>query len=73
MIKEIINKVKKSEYLLVAVSGGPDSMALLDMLYKMNFKLIVCNVNYKTRAESDLEEEIVRSYCSKRNVLFLVK
>jgi len=73
MIKEIINKVKKSEYLLVAVSGGPDSMALLDMLYKMNLKLIVCNVNYKTRAESDLEEEIVRSYCSTRNILFFSK
>ena len=45
-----------SKTYLLACSGGPDSMALLDMLYKQDFKLIVCHVNYKTREESDLEE-----------------
>lgn len=57
---------------LVACSGGPDSMALLDMLYKAKFKLIVCHVNYKTRDESDSEEELVREYCKKNNIKLYV-
>lgn len=73
MNKEFIKELKEDDYLLVAVSGGPDSMALLDILYKLNLNLIVCNVNYKTRVESDIEEEIVRSYCVKKNILFFGK
>ena len=58
---------------IVACSGGPDSMALLDMLYKANFKIIVCHVNYKTRDESDSEEQLVRRYCKKNNLQFYVE
>jgi len=73
MNKEFIKELEKDDYLLVAVSGGPDSMALLNMLYELDLNLIVCNVNYKTRVESDIEEEIVRSYCIERNILFFGK
>ena len=62
-----------NEYYLVGVSGGPDSMALLDKLYNRGFKLIVCNVNYKTRKESDYEERIVRDYCKSKDILFFSK
>ena len=58
---------------LVAVSGGPDSMALLDMLVKEKYNLMVANVNYHTRAESDLEEKLVKDYCVKHNIPFFVK
>ena len=71
MNKELFKNI--NEYYLVGVSGGPDSMALLDILYCMGLKLIVCNVNYKTRAESDYEEEIVKDYCFKRGILFFNK
>ena len=73
MNKKFIKTLNSNDYLLVAVSGGPDSMALLNMLYELNLNLIVCNVNYKTREESDKEEEIVRSYCNDRNILFFGK
>ena len=73
MIKDFIKELKTDDYLLVGVSGGPDSMALLDMLYKLNLNLIVCNVNYKTRVESDYEEKLVKDYCIKRNILFFCK
>ena len=62
-----------NDYYLVGVSGGPDSMALLDKLYKLGLKLIVCNVNYKTRVESDYEEKIVCEYCDKRGILCFSK
>ena len=53
---------------IVACSGGPDSMALLDMLKNHNFNLIVAMVNYKTRDESDAEEDLVRKYCKNNNI-----
>ncbi len=60
----------KNGLYLVACSGGPDSMALLDMLYKQNYHLIVALVNYKKRAESDEEKEMVNNYCNQRNISF---
>ena len=57
-----------SQKYIVACSGGPDSMALLDMLRNHNFNIIVAMVNYKTRLESDDEEILVKNYCQKYNI-----
>lgn len=57
-----------SKKYIVACSGGPDSMALLNMLVNHNFNVVVAMVNYKTRFESDLEEELVRNYCKSHNI-----
>ena len=57
-----------NKYSLVAVSGGSDSMALLDMLYNKNINLIVCHVNYGFRDSAYRDELIVREYCEKRNI-----
>lgn len=47
--------------ILVAVSGGPDSMFLL---YKYrNKKIVVAHVNYHLRSNSNLDESIVRKFC----------
>lgn len=53
---------------LVAVSGGPDSMALLDMMFKQGLKISVAHVNYHLRESSLRDERIVRQYCSDRNI-----
>ena len=55
----------KEKTYVVAVSGGPDSMALLNMLYEQGFKLIVCLVNYNTREECIVEQTKVRELLSK--------
>lgn len=57
---------------LVAVSGGADSMALLDMLRKNNFSLRVAHVNYKKRNTSDRDEQIVSEYCKKYHIPYFV-
>ena len=62
-----INYPKDKTY-LVAVSGGPDSMALLDMLLKENFNIIIAHVNYKTRDESDAEEAMVKEFAKSHNI-----
>ena len=48
---------------IVGVSGGPDSMFLLDNLRIAEYKLIVAHVNYKKRIDSDYDESIVKNYC----------
>ncbi|NLY63167.1 MAG: tRNA lysidine(34) synthetase TilS [Erysipelothrix sp.] len=54
--------------ILVAVSGGPDSMALLDMLAKEDYELLVVHVNYHVRDNSNLDEQLVKDYCHKHNI-----
>ncbi len=53
---------------IVAVSGGPDSMALLDQLYKSGKDLAVAHVNYQHRDTAFRDEKIVKEYCFKRNI-----
>lgn len=58
----------KDQLYLVAVSGGPDSMALLDLLFQNGYALIVAHVNYKKRKESDQEQQIIEKYCQEKNI-----
>ncbi|VEU72973.1 tRNA(Ile)-lysidine synthase [Mycoplasmopsis gallopavonis] len=57
--------MRKNKYLL-AVSGGADSMFLLDA-YK-NKNLIVCYVNYNQREDSKLDEQLVQDFCNKNKI-----
>ena len=63
-------KFDKNSTYLVAVSFGPDSMALLDLLIKEQLHLVVCHVNYHKRDVSNAEEEALRDYCKKHNIIF---
>jgi len=49
--------------LLVAVSGGIDSMVLLQLLSKTNHHLAVAHCNYQLREEADLETKLVKRIC----------
>lgn len=53
---------------VVAVSGGPDSMALLDQLYVNKKDIAVAHVNYQHRDTAFRDEEYVKEYCRKRNI-----
>ena len=59
---------------LVAVSGGSDSLALLDILKNKNeYNLIVVHVNYNYRDSSTRDEMIVKGYCKKNNIKYYIK
>jgi len=60
----------KAKSFLAAVSGGPDSMCLLDK-YKRYIK-VVCHINYKKRKSADRDQKIVEAYC-KNNKIILEK
>jgi tRNA(Ile)-lysidine synthase len=57
-----LNLDKQIKY-LVAVSYGPDSMALLSSMVEQGFNVEVAYVNYKKRKESDQEAKALKRYC----------
>lgn len=58
---------------LIAVSGGPDSMALLDMCTSAGISCAAAHVNYHHRPEAEEEEAYVRSFCRERGIPCHVK
>jgi len=72
---EKYNLLNSNSSLLVAFSGGVDSLCLLDVLYDLskdyNFKLAAAHLNHNWRAEeSKREEEKAREYCHSKNIAF---
>lgn len=53
---------------VIAVSGGPDSMALLDLAFKSNLDIYVLHVNYHKRESALRDQMIVQEYCVKNNI-----
>lgn len=70
-LKENINK---NDIVVVACSGGPDSMCLLSLVNELknelNLKIIVAHVNHKLRIESEEEKEMVENYSKENNLIF---
>lgn len=65
--------IKKNDNIIIGVSGGPDSMFLLSILYKLkkilNFNIVVCHINHGVRGiESDGDEEFVKKKCDELNI-----
>lgn len=63
----------KNKKLVVAASGGPDSMALVDMLCRLNkkfeLKIIVAHFDHQLRSDSDKETSLLQNYCDQNNLL----
>lgn len=55
----------KNKLYILGISGGPDSMFLLNEIRLGGYNFIVSHVNYKKRLDSDFDEEIVKNYCQK--------
>ena len=63
----------QQESFLLAVSGGVDSMVLLEIFFELQNKFStlhfsVIHIHHHLRKESDEEEEMVRNFCSERNI-----
>lgn len=56
--------------IILACSGGPDSMCLLSLLMHENVNVIVSHVNHHVRKESDEEYSYIKSFCEKNNITF---
>lgn len=64
----------KEQPVLVALSGGADSTALLDVLHRARYTCIAAHCNFGLRgAESDRDEAFVRELCSQMNITLEVQ
>ena len=64
----------KDKKLLLAVSGGIDSMVLLDLFYKLRFDICVVHCNFQLRGkESDGDEMLVREICQDRYIPYFIE
>ena len=75
-VKEIIKKynlINTGDKIVLGVSGGPDSIAMLDILRQlkseMEFEIYVVHINHSIRGEdADEDEEYVKNYCRKYEI-----
>ncbi len=65
-------KQTKKKTWLVAVSGGADSMALLDQCVNANIPVAVAHVNYQKRDSANRDMNGVKAYCIKHRIPFHV-
>ena len=64
--------IDETKSLVVAASGGCDSMVLLALLHAMGQPMVVAHVNYGKRGEeSDGDEQFVRDWCGQRSLDFV--
>ena len=71
------NLINKNDKIICGVSGGPDSICMLNILNDLKkdlkFEIIVCHVNHLIREEAILDEEYVVNYCKNNGIKCYVK
>ncbi len=71
------NLINQNDKVLVAVSGGPDSICLLNILYnlkeKLKIEIYVAHVNHLIREEAKGDAEFVKELCRSKNIEFFYK
>lgn len=77
MLKQFLEFIRKhklftpEERILLAVSGGLDSMVMILLFMEAKFNIGVAHANFKLRGEeSDGDEVFVRSFCEARGIAF---
>ena len=72
------NLIKNNQKILVALSGGPDSVCLLHQLHEIaheyNLKLIAAHLNHEWRGkDSDADEAFCKALCENLKIPFFSK
>ena len=82
---EVLDTIKKyklideNDKIICGVSGGPDSICMLDILRRIKeegiikFEIIVVHINHLIREEAVSDEEFVVDYCNKNGIKCFVK
>ena len=85
LMKDVLKTIKKynliqeNDKIVVGVSGGPDSMTMLDIFVnikkseKIRFDFVVAHVNHMIREEAKEDEKYVEKYCKDKGIDFYSK
>ena len=72
-IKKEFSFLKESK-LLVCVSGGVDSMVLINLLNRLKYNVFIAHCNFNLRDdESDIDEDFVKNYAITNSIPFFSK
>lgn len=64
------NLIEPGDKLVLGVSGGPDSMAMLNSLLEYN--IVVAHVNHGLRENAVIDEKYVEDFCSQKGIEYHV-
>ena len=71
------NLIKPQDKIVLGVSGGPDSISMLNILNEIKdeykFDIYVAHINHMIREEAIDDEKYVQEYCEKNNIQCFVK
>lgn len=71
------NLIQKGDNIVIGVSGGPDSIALLSVLQQIQnniqFNIYVAHINHMIREEAIEDQKYVEKYCTNHNIPCFVK
>lgn len=71
--------INDGDKIVLGVSGGPDSISMLDILNKIKnentikFEIVVAHINHMIREEAIDDEKYVQEYCKKNNIECYIK
>lgn len=79
MLKEkVLETIKKyslitsGDKIVLGVSGGPDSISMLNILNEireeLNFEIVVAHINHGIRENAKIDEKFVKEFCEKKNI-----
>ena len=63
--------IKPGQKILLGVSGGPDSLCLLEILYQLEYPIIVAHLDHTIRESSTREAAYVREIAEAKNLPFV--
>ena len=71
------NLIEENDKVVIGVSGGPDSICLLHLLYsikkELEFEIVVAHINHQIRKVADSETEYVKDFCKNLGIECFVK
>jgi len=67
--------LKKKDKVILGISGGPDSIAMLYQFLNIHkeykLQLVCAHFNHSLRVEADIEEKFISKICAKLGVKFI--
>ena len=75
------NLIENGDKVVLGVSGGPDSISMLDILNEiqedkknnLDFEIVVAHINHMIRKDAVEDEKYVKEFCKKKKIEFYSK
>lgn len=61
-------KLSADKPILVGVSGGPDSLCLMEVLRQKDYPIVVAHFNHQLRPDSDVEANLLEQAVARKNI-----